>query len=154
MLFARALLSVGMLAASSSAAAADWWVVSTGGTGSDEHILFMDRSSIRLVGADSYTAWSYFINEKLDEGVRKTRSLHRYNCSERSMVLLSVSSYGNNDRLLRTSTYSTYEQKLRYAAPDTMGESALDFACTGPKADQKPLGSLSPDVYAGRWFKL
>jgi hypothetical protein len=144
-----------LLSQSAVVSAAEWWFVTSAGSGAEEIIFFVDRDSMRAIGGTK-TAWRFVIHETIrKDGVRKSKDYFSFNCSDRTSTLRSYINYGNNDRIVSSHTLSYYQQTSSPTAPDTVGESILEFVCNGPAEDDFNVTSLgmSPEQFAARYFR-
>jgi hypothetical protein len=134
------------------AAAAEWWLVSSSGDKPDRTIEFMDKESAVSDFPGQISVWTFKIKEKLQkDGVRKSKILHRYNCNKRTMALVQMIEFGNNDRLVYSNTWKSYEQTEDSIVPESVGESKWTFACRG-KSTLDTAISVSPEQYAAAYF--
>ncbi len=151
----RSLIVPVLLSWGSPALASEWWMVSSSGSGKNEIVLFLDRESMRS-SSGSILAWTLRIHETAEaDGTRKSRILTRYNCAAGTDALVSITRLGNNDRHIRTTTWSTYEQEDSYNAPDTVGESVWKSVCSGTKeSDIQVKDGMSPEQFAAAFFRI
>lgn len=142
------------LISSAPASAADWWFVGSIGSGSTETAVFVDAASIMQSG-NTKTAWTLWINETADEdGVRKERQLTKYDCTNRTRTLVSLTQLGNNNRHIETITWATYEQEASYVEPESIGEGTWKIVCEGPTSENLRMGDKRPEEFAVGYFRL
>ena len=147
------LTTCALLSASTPAAAAEWWPVSSSGDTPNRRVGFIDKTSFVSDYAGRISAWEFDINESPEkDGVRKEKTLHRFDCKNRTMTLLEVVKYGNNDRLIDTVTWNSYEQTENNIIPDSVGESKWQFVCEGKSIAKLPLNG-SPEQFAAYFFR-
>jgi len=151
----RVLLTASLVFASSvPAAAAEWWWISASGNRPDRQLVFMDKSSATTDYANHPTYWAFRIYESLQEkGVRKRKELYKFDCRERTYTIIEALEYGNNDKFINSIKWESYEQSATNVAPDTVGESELNFACFGKAPVTTPL-TTSPEQFSAYFFKL
>ncbi len=143
-----------LLASASPAYASEWWLVSSGGTGSNENVTFVDRQSMRSVRQGLVDAWSLQVKETADaDGKRKSKALSRYDCENRTTTLISLILIANNDRLMKTINRKTYEQEPSNVVPDSIGEATWEFVCNRPEAFGSKVTGESPEELAARLFR-
>ena len=141
------------LCVGSPAMGAEWWWTNYYGDRPDRKVEFVDRDSLTSDYASRISAWSFQINESLQsDGVRKKKILSRYNCKARTITLIAMISYGNNDKLLKSFSWESYEQEEHNVVPDTIGETNWDFVCKGKAQVTSPLNG-SPEEFAAAIFK-
>ena len=105
--------------------AANWVYVAEN---SDGAVYYYDADTLQRSG-DAVTVW-----EKSDHSrdatvkYRAKMSLTRYYCSRRTYALISVITYYPNGKS-DSFSWSSYEQKEGYIAPDTVGQRQLEAAC-------------------------
>ncbi len=105
--------------------AANW--VYVGSNTADSHYYY-DSDTIQRSG-NQVVVW-HKADHSQDKTVkeRESKARYRYDCAMRSRVLLQVTNY-YPDGNVETFTWETYEQKVQYITPDTMGESMLEAVC-------------------------
>lgn len=143
------------LATSTAATAADWWFVGGVGGGTPKHsVHFVDNASIMERGT-SRLAWDYQIKKTLDiKGVRKSKNLWSFDCSNRTVKLISWTNYGNNAKLLDSYTVPSYRQTEEYITPDSIGEFKWKFVCEGLREDTVQLNGKLPEEAAAIYFRF
>lgn len=114
-----------LVMAATPAFAADWIYVCTSKGGS---VYYYDADTIQR-SANQVTVW-----EKSDHSRDKTskwreaKDRYRYDCAERTGVLLDGTSY-YPDGKIETHTFESYEQKARSITPDTVEEAQFEAVC-------------------------
>ena len=114
-----------LLMAATPAYAVNWVYVSTMDSGTDT---YFDADSIRRSG-NQVTVW-----ERLDhsrdktEKERERKKLVRYDCAERTRILINVIAY-YPDGTVKSATWQPYEQEAVPVAPGTVGEATLEAVC-------------------------
>lgn len=109
-----------------SANAADWIVLADIGAGT----LFVDQESIRTMPDGRKRAWSLiqFVDPG-PEGMTAARMYMEYDCREGRTLLLQLTSM-SGEKILSTESPPA---RWSYAAPETVGEKALNYICFGKK---------------------
>lgn len=146
-------LSLMFLTFGSSASAAEWWWISSSGDKPDRRLGFIDKESATVPYSGNVSAWSFWIYEVAQpDGLRKSKSLHRYDCKNRTSAIIHITKYGNNDRFIRSFSWKSYEQEEIPVVPDSVGEAAWNFVCNGISDAKNPL-TMTPEEFAASYFK-
>ena len=119
----------------------------------DRRLGFIDKSSFIPDSLGRVLAWEssvYEIPQK--DGVRKEKTLYRFDCKKRTMTLLELIAFGNNSRLLKSYSWKSYEQDERYIVPDSVGESKWEFVCLGKSVSETSLKG-SPEEFSAYYFR-
>lgn len=142
-----------LAAASVPAKAAEWWLVSTSGDRPNRSLIFMDKNSATVDYESRVSAWGLEIYETAQkDGRRKEKVLHIFDCKKRTMSLASLIVFGNNDRLINSYNWKSYEQDANSVVPDSVGEAQWEFACHGKAALETAL-TVTPEEFAAGYFR-
>lgn len=108
-----------------AAFAADWVFVAENLSG---NTFYIDRETIRTMPNGYKRAWvrSYF-SKPTDYGDTGYRSLSEFDCREGRYREMQITWFKGED----VSTQENTPREWRYAAPETAGESSLNFVCFG-----------------------
>ena len=143
-----------MMCSAAPAVAAEWWWVSSGGERPARRIDFIDKSSATTDYSGRISAWDFTIYEGLTkDGVRKEKALYRFDCRNRTMTLIELIEFGNNDRLIKSYSWNSFEQSENNIAPESVGESKWEFACASKSKLNGP-GSGTPEEFAAMYFRI
>lgn len=109
----------------SHADAANWVYADENSKGT---VVYYDADTLRRSGQE-VTVWVRFDHSR-DATVRERYSNHftRYNCIERTTVLVSYTNYYRNGKI-QTENLKSYEQEEQYIAPGTISEAILEAIC-------------------------
>lgn len=112
---------------SSAAAAADWQLVSTSIDGMKT---YLDISSVTNAGT-SRTTWGKTVYNKIrDDGTAYSVDHWRYDCSDRTIVLLSYFGYHSDGTVVTSRQVPSYSQQASDVVPDTVGETFFKLVCS------------------------
>lgn len=117
-------LAAAMMAATAptAAIAADWVYLDSGG-GRD---FYIDRESIRTMPNGNKRAWLEIVRHNPDKfGDTSSKSLTEFDCREGRYRLLQ-STYFKGERVTTTDAITS---EWRYASPDSLAESLLNYVC-------------------------
>jgi hypothetical protein len=143
----------GAIVFAAPAHASEWWFVSLSGDSPDRRVLFIDTESAVSDGTNRIKVWSYRIYEKINkDGRRKEKFQTRFDCSARTMTLLALNLYGNNDRFIDSLRWDSYEQEVRDVVPDTIGEEQWTFVCRNSSSTALKIDN-SPEEFAATIFR-
>jgi len=137
------LTMMGLAMLPANAFAADWRYLVTSTT---ETIVYVDISSIRDLPAIPISRpfpvrqiWSKSDHSNDNtETDRETKSMHRFDCSAETMLIVSTSGYRANGTVSYSRTNDDHDFRYQPVTPDSVGYALMEFAC-GRRA-------LDPDV--------
>ena len=117
-----------MIGLASPANAAEWWFLTSFDNNSNLTLDFADKESATRTSTNVVQGWTYVIHKRLDSsGVRKTKSLYKYDCDNRTMTPVSYLNFGNNGVIVSSGTFQSYEQRPTPISPDSIGETEMKF---------------------------
>ncbi len=107
------------------ALAVDWVLVDAD---ADNTVWYYDADTLRRSG-DEVTVWGRYDHSR-DKTVKAkyTISLYRYNCTQRTTVLISMTQYYRSGKI-DASNRKPYEQEEEQIPPNTMFEAMLEAVC-------------------------
>ena len=105
--------------------AVDWVLVDAN---DNNTVWYYDADTLRRSG-DEVTVWGKYDHSR-DKTVKAkyTISLNRYNCTQRTTVLISWTQYYRNGKI-DASSLKPYEQEEEQIPPNTMFEAMLEAVC-------------------------
>lgn len=150
------LIGVGLIAGPQAAAhASDWHYVGTAGQATNYKIFFVDKSSIIADYSGKKQAWTYTIRKTLDsDGVRKQKTLWKYDCAKQTSTLMMYINIGNNDVIKNSHAIPEYSQTTSYIVPDSVGAESAKFVCEGVTSDSFSVGKSTPEEAAVLFFSF
>ena len=108
------------------ASAADWRLVAEASNGQET---YLDISTVKKTGAYR-TTWEKVLNRTPDaDGAMYSVGHWRYNCSRRTVTLLSYIIYRGDGVTLKSNQVPSYIQEAKDVAPDTVGEMMFKTVC-------------------------
>ena len=141
-LFAALMLASLALAAPLHCSAANWQVIGS----SKEVVAYVDTDSIRRSGdrVKTWLKWEWASQEEVPDSVprkvyRSEKQLQVSDCKNRTLAIAQGIRYAEVDGGAVVDSYSVNEKQwqFREAAPDTIGESIVRFACSFGKSKSK-----------------
>jgi hypothetical protein len=117
-----------------STLASDWEAVSAG----DDVIAYVDKESIRFIGSTAkiWVKWEYTDPQEVKYSYPKktyttSKNLELYKCLDRTSAAIQAIRYSDNSagEVVDTITIKEANAEFSEVAPDTMGESILQWVC-------------------------
>lgn len=116
------------------ASAADWRYLATSTTETD---VYVDVTSVRDVPQIPYQrtfpvrqVWSKSDHSRdTTETERETKTMHRFDCSSETMLVISTTGYRANGTVSGTTDQTDFGNKYKPVTPDSIGYAILEFAC-------------------------
>lgn len=125
---------IGISLAPTSAMAADWRYLATSTT---ETVIYIDVTSVRDLPAIPISRpfpvrqiWSKSDHSNDNTEVdRETKSMHRFDCSAETMLIVSTTGYRPNGTVSNSRTNEDYSFGYKPVTPDSVGYALMEFAC-------------------------
>ena len=116
------------------ASAAEWRYLATSTTETD---VYVDVTSVRDVPQIPYQrtfpvrqVWSKSDHSRdTTETERETKTMHRFDCSSETMLVISTTGYRANGTVSGTTDQTDFGNKYKPVTPDSIGYAILEFAC-------------------------
>lgn len=147
------LIALAGITLSSAALASDWYYIGASGKKPSRNVILIDKAGMRGTGS-IVRAWDIVYRESSEGGIRYTKTLEEYNCSERSSALISATNFGNDNEVMDSYTWNPAERETKYASPDSVGDTVLSFVC-GKDVGAMEIGEIGdPAVMGQRVIRL
>lgn len=125
---------IGLSLVPTSALAADWRFL---GTSTTETVVYVDVSSLRELPAIPISRpfpvrqiWSKSDHSNDNtEADRETKSMHRFDCSAETMLIVSMTGYRANGTVSNSHTNEDFSFGYKPVTPDSIGYALMEFAC-------------------------
>lgn len=117
-----------------AADASDWWYLATTGGPPDRGVEFAEAASSVTLTGHKVRGWSLTYFERFGRSIRALKYekiLQEYNCSTRTAKLLSWVDLDATGNVIDSSMLQSYEATPQALAPDSIGETRMNFFCSG-----------------------